>query len=92
MKEMNTEEGEVPMTSLMVRIAKIVLRLLAVLLMGVVSAVIGFIVSSNIFIIFGLELNGRQGYEAGGPIGFILGALTGLIASSVLLFRKRITK
>jgi len=67
---------------------KIVLRALAVILIGLVSAVIGFIAGSNIFIIFGLEFNGRQGYEAGGPMGFILGALTGLIASSVLLFRK----
>ena len=67
---------------------KIVLRALAALLIGLVSAVIGFIAGSNIFIIFGLEFNGRQGYEAGGPMGFILGALTGLIASSVLLFRK----
>ena len=80
------------MTSLMIKIAKIVLRVLAVLLIGVVSAVIGFIVSSNVFIIFGFEFNGRQGYEAGGPIDYILGALTGLIASSVLLFRKRIAK
>jgi len=71
---------------------KIVLRALAVLLIGLVSAVIGFIAGSNIFIIFGLEFNGRQGYEAGGPMGFILGALTGLIASSVLLFRKRTGK
>jgi len=71
---------------------KIVLRALAVILIGLVSAVIGFIAGSNIFIIFGLEFNGRQGYEAGGPMGFILGALTGLIASSVLLFRKRTGK
>ena len=71
---------------------KIVLRALAVLLIGLVSAVIGFIAGSIIFIIFGLEFNGRQGYEAGGPMGFILGALTGLIASSVLLFRKRTGK
>jgi len=74
------------MTRLMLNLA---LRLLAVLLIGVVSAVIGFIAGSNIFILFGLEFNGRQGYEAGGPIGFVLGALTGLIASSVLLLRKR---
>jgi len=80
------------MTSLMIKIAKIVLRVLAVLFIGLFSAVIGSIVSSNIFIIFGIEFNGRQGYEAGGPIGFVLGALIGLIASSVLLFRKRVTK
>ena len=77
------------MTSLMIKIAKIVLRVLAVLFIGLFSAVIGSIVSSNIFIIFGIEFNGRQGYEAGGPIGFVLGALIGLIASSVLSFRKR---
>jgi len=80
------------MTSLMIKLAKIVLRLLAVLLSGVVCAVPGFIAGSMIFAIFGFEFNGRQGYEAGGPIGFILGALIGLIASSVLLFRKRIAK
>ena len=70
----------------------IVLRLLAVLLSGVVVAVPGFIAGSMVFAIFGFELNGRQGYEAGGPIGFVLGALIGLIASSVLLFRKRTAK
>ena len=80
------------MISLMIKIAKIVLRVLAVLLIGFVSAVIGFIVGSNIFIVFGIEFNGRQGYEAGGPIGFVLGAVIGLIASSLLLFRKRVAK
>ena len=67
----------------------IVLRILAVLFSGVVLAVPGFIAGSMVFAIFGFEFNGRQGYEAGGPIGFILGALTGLVGSSVLLFRKR---
>jgi len=70
----------------------IILRVLAVLLSGVVLAVAGFIAGSMVFAIFGLEFNGRQGYEAGGPIGFILGALIGLVASSVLLFRKRVAK
>jgi hypothetical protein len=56
------------------KIIKIILGVLAVLLTGLASAVIGFIVGSNIFIILDLELNGRQGYEAGGPVGFILGA------------------
>jgi len=77
------------MTSLMIKIAKIVLRLLAVLLSGVVCAVPGLIVGSMVFAIFGFEINGRQGYESGGPIGFILGALIALIASSVFLFRKQ---
>ena len=70
----------------------IILRVLAVLLSGVVLAVACFIAGSMVFAIFGLEFNGRQGYEAGGPIGFILGALIGLVASSVLLFRKRVAK
>ena len=71
------------------RMINIVLRLLAVLLSGVVLAVPGFIIGSMVFSVFGFELNGRQGYEAGGPIGFILGALIGLVASSVFFFRKR---
>lgn len=70
----------------------ILLRLFAVLFIGLVSAVIGFIAGSMVFALTGLEFNGREGYEAGGPIGFILGALIGLIASSVLLFRKRTEK
>ena len=80
------------MTSLMIKIAKIVLGILAVLLSGVVLAVAGFIAGSMVFAIFGFDFNGRQGYEAGGPIGSILGALIGLFASSVLLFRKRTGK
>lgn len=82
---MNTNQGESPMFKLMINVG---LRLLAVLLSGIISAIIGFIAGSMVFIIFGLEFNGRQGYEAGGPIGFILGALIGLIASSVFLFRR----
>jgi hypothetical protein len=85
-KKENTKQGESKMIKQMINI---VLRILAVLLSGVILAVPGFIVGSNLFIVFGLEFNGRQGYEAGGPIGFILGALTGLVGSSVLLFRKR---
>ena len=73
---------------------KIVLRALAVILIGFVSAVIGFIVGSIIFTTFasGFVINGREGYEAGGPIGFILGALIGLIASGALLFGRRTEK
>lgn len=73
-------------------IINIVLRLLAVLLSGVVVAVPGFIAGSMVFAIFGLEFNGREGYEAGGPIGFILGASTGLVASSAFLFRRQTRK
>jgi hypothetical protein len=74
------------------RITGIIVRLFAVLFTGVVAAVIGFITGSMVFAIFGLELNGRQGYEAGGPVGFVLGALLGLIACGVFLFRKQIRK
>lgn len=70
----------------------IVLRILTLILIGLASAVIGFIAGSNIFIIFGLEFNGRQGYEAGGPIGFILGALIGLIAGFAPLFVRQTKK
>jgi len=69
-----------------------VFRFLAVILIGLISAVIGFILGSNIFIIFGLEFNGRQGYEAGGPIGFVFGALIGLIGSGVYFFGRRTRK
>lgn len=68
-----------------------ILRVLAVLLIGFVSAVIGSIIVINLGYGFAPDFtyNGWEGYEATGPIGFILGALIGLIGSSVLLFRKR---
>ena len=66
------------------RMINIVLRLLAVFLVGIVLAIIGFIAGSMVFAVFGFEFNGRQGYEAGSPIGFLLGVWTGVIASSVL--------
>ena len=90
------------MKSLMIQIAKIILRVIAVILIGVASAIIGFIAGviiggtlAGIFeIVFGYPFvfNGREGYEATGPLGFILGALIGLIAGSVLLFSKRTKK
>ena len=74
------------------RIISIFLRILAVLLVGVVFAVVGFIVGANLSIALGLELFGARGYESGGPIGFLLGALIGLIGSGALLFRRRTGK
>jgi hypothetical protein len=84
------------------RMISIVLRILAVLLIGVVSAVIGFIagvivigtLSPFVELLFGYTIvfNGREGYEAGGPIGLILGALIGLVASGVYFFGKRTRK
>ena len=82
---MDTQHG----ASLVVKAAKVILRVLAVLFIGIVSAVIGFIASSNIFAVFGLEFYGREGYEAGGPIGFVLGALTGLVIGGLRLFARR---
>lgn len=80
------------MKSIMIKTAKIILRVLVVLFIGVVIGAIGFIAGSMVFAIFGFEFNGRQGYEAGGPLGFVLGGLTGSIGSSILLFRKRAAK
>ena len=87
------------MTSLMVKIPKTVLRVLAVILIGLVCAVIGLIAGAivggslaGIFeLVFGFApvFNGREGYEGTGQIGFILGALAGLVGSSVYLFGKR---
>lgn len=87
------------MLSLIIGTAKLVLRVLAVLLIGFVSAVIGLIVGAIVGgtlagiveIIFGYEFvfNGRTGYEATGQIGFLLGAVIGFIVSSVYLFGRR---
>jgi len=79
------------MKSLMIKIAKIILRVLAVMLTGFVFGVFGFIVVVNIGMIIAPEFvfNGREGYEATGPLGFILGALIGLIGGSALLFGRR---
>lgn len=77
-------------------IIKIILRVLAVILIGFVAAVIGLIVGAivggNLAVIYELlsghefVFNGRVGYEATGQLGFIFGALMGLTISSVYLF------
>ena len=75
----------------MIKLIKILLRTLAVIIIGFVCAVIGSIVVINLGYGFAPDFtyNGWRGYEATGPIGFILGALIGLIGSGMLLFRKR---
>jgi hypothetical protein len=83
-------------------IIKMVLRVLAVILIGLVAAVIGLIagaiIGGNLTAIYELILgypfvfNGREGYEATGQIGFILGALVGLVGSGVLFFGRRTEK
>jgi len=79
------------MIKIVFRVLALILRAVAVLLIGVVSAIIGFIVIVNLGFMYapGFTYNGWQGYEATGPIGFLLGALIGLIGSGVLLFRRQ---
>ena len=73
---------------------QILLRALAVILIGVVCAVIGFIVVVNIGFMISPEFSysGSEGYEAAGPIDILPGALIGLIGSGALLFGKRTGK
>ena len=83
-------QGESPM----IKLIKILLRALTVLLIGLVCAVFSAIVVINLGYGFapGFTYNGWRGYEATGPIGFILGALIGLIGSGMFLFRRRTEK
>jgi hypothetical protein len=84
------------------KVFSIILRVFAVILIGLVSAVIGFIagvivigtLSPFVELLFGFEItfNGREGYEAGGPLGLIAGAIIGLIGSGLYLFRKPTAK
>ena len=73
---------------------KLILRAIAITFIGFFSAVFGFVVGSIFFTTFIPEfvIFGREGYEAGGPIGFILGAVIGLSGSSVFFFGKRTKK
>jgi hypothetical protein len=98
----DTKPGKLPVTSLTIKLAKIILRALAVILIGFVSAIIGLILGAivggtlaGIFeIVFGYEFvfNGRVGYKGTGQIGFILGALIGIFASGVYFFGRRTEK
>lgn len=78
----------------MIKIAKVVFSALALILIGFVCAVSSAIVVINLGYSLAPDFtyNGWRGYEATGPIGFMLGALIGLIGSSMLLFRKRTEK
>jgi hypothetical protein len=69
---------------------KSILRVFAILLIGSVSGVIGWIVGALIGGNFAEQFvfNGVRGYEATGQIGFILAALTGLIVSWRILIKK----
>jgi len=67
------------------------LRFSGVILIGLVSGVIGWIVGALIGGNYAEQFifNGVQGYEATGQIGFILGLLLGLITSWWLLIKKK---
>ena len=70
---------------------KIILRTFVVLLIGFVSGVIGWIVGALIGGNYAEQFvfNGVRGYEATGQLGFICGALIGLILSWWFLFKKK---
>lgn len=78
----------------MVKIIRMALKAFAVVLIGLVCAVFTAIVVINLG--YGLApdftYNGWHGYEATGPIGFILGALIGFVGSGLFLFGRRTTK
>ena len=69
---------------------KTVLRVFAVIVIGIVAGVIGWILGALIGGNFAEQFvfNGVQGYEATGQVGFILGALTGLISSWRFLVKR----
>ncbi len=57
------------------------------LLMGILGLLIGAVIGGNLA--QGFTFNGVQGYEATGQIGLMLGAALGLIAGTILFFKRR---
>jgi hypothetical protein len=86
------------MKTLIIQKGNLLLHLLVIILVGFVFAIIGFIVAANLSSLFELisgqpfVINGREGYEAAGPIGFVGGALSGLVISSFFLIRMQTKK
>jgi len=70
---------------------KTTLRIFAVIVIGIISGAIGMIIGALIGGNYAEQFvfNGVQGYEATGQIGFILGALTGLIAGWWFLLKRK---
>lgn len=70
---------------------KTALRILAVIVIGFVSGLLGMIIGALIGGNYAEQVvfNGVRGYEATGQIGLILGTLTGLIASWWFLFKRK---
>ena len=70
---------------------KTTLRIFAVIVIGIISGAIGMIIGALIGGNYAEQFvfNGGQGYEATGQIGFILGALMGLIAGWWFLLKRK---
>ncbi len=67
------------------------LRALVILLIGFVAGIIGLMIAALIGGNYAEQFvfNGVRGYEATGQLGFIFGALIGLISSWWILFKKK---
>lgn len=72
---------------------KLILRVFLAIIIGLVLGVIGLFVSmyigGNYADAENFVFNGVRGYEATGQIGFILGALIGLITGWWFLFKRK---
>ena len=70
---------------------KTILRVFAMVAIGLLSGIVGMIVGALIGGNFAEQFvfNGVQGYEATGQIGFILGGLIGLFSSWWFLLKGR---
>ena len=70
---------------------KIVLRIIAVIAIGFFLGIIGLIIGASIGGNYAEQFvfNGARGYEATGQIGFIIGALIGLISGWWLLVKRK---
>jgi hypothetical protein len=79
-----TEKGELFMP-------KTILRVFVVLLIGFVSGLIGLMIAALIGGNYAEQFifNGVRGYEATGQLGFVFGALIGLLVSWWILFKKK---
>jgi hypothetical protein len=70
---------------------KFIMRILLILVISAVSGVVGLVIGAIIGGNFATQtsFNGVQGYEATGQIGSIIGFLSGLVISGILLLRKK---
>lgn len=72
---------------------KLILRVFLAIIIGLVLGVIGLFVSmyigGNYADAENFVFNGVRGYEATGQVGFILGALIGLITGWWFLFKRK---